>query len=79
MKAKLVLDITCGATTCASEPGKFCRFLRTQRLGTESVCQLFSEWGYKGRIPLQEKDGWVQRHDACLDCEQIVLDMPGDE
>ncbi len=62
MKAKLILNIVCGETTCASEPGKFCKFVRTQRFGTENVCHIFSE----AKSTLEEKDGWIQRHKECL-------------
>jgi len=65
----LNLEIVCGATTCASEPGKFCRFLSTQRFGTLYFCKIFSENNsIKGvqKMPLDEKDGWITRHVDCI-------------
>ena len=66
MKRTLELTIDCGDTTCASEPGKFCRFFGTRRMGTEFVCRLFptTEDSF---TPLEDKDGWVQRCEACLE------------
>lgn len=71
MKLKLILEIECGEFTCASEPGKFCKFVCTQRFGTENTCHIFSGWGHKRRIPLDEieegeKKGWLARHPECL-------------
>jgi hypothetical protein len=57
MKATIIFDIECGAKTCASEPGKFCRFLRAQLNGNCS-CHLFGK--------LFDDSGWVQRHPDCL-------------
>lgn len=47
----LIIPIECGETTCASEPGKFCRFLWIQKFGTEFVCGIFSEPGTKRKPP----------------------------
>lgn len=68
MKFILPLEIECGETGCASEPGKFCEYAWSQRFGTIHFCYLFSEKDeYKGRYtPLAEKDGWLLRHPRCL-------------
>ena len=64
MNKKLAISITCGELTCASEPGKFCRFSGTRRFGTEFVCMLFpSEDSF---THLVIKNGWAQRCNACL-------------
>jgi len=57
MKKKLTFTIDCGAKTCASVPGKFCHFIELKINGKNS-CYIF------GR--LDDKDGWIQRHDECL-------------
>jgi hypothetical protein len=59
MKSKLIIEH--GETTCASEPGKFCRFLGATNFGTVPVCMLF------GNQKLDEnEEGWVKRCDDCL-------------
>ena len=53
-----------GKTTCAVEPGCFCRWLGASGFGTKPVCMLF------GNQPLYEnKDGWIER------CSQCVIDF----
>ena len=69
--AILSLEIKCGGKTCASEPGKFCRFLLTQRFGSEVVCQIFSEPQGNGLLtPLENSKedglGWTLRHPDCI-------------
>ena len=59
------IKIEHGETTCASEPGKFCRFLGTKNFGTQPVCML------NGDLPLfehseGEKKGWLARSGACI-------------
>jgi len=49
-----------GQATCASEPGKFCRFFGTSGFGTRYVCTLFDN------APLHSQGGWVQRCPECL-------------
>ena len=58
MKKKICFEIECGEKTCASEPGKFCRFFNPSLNGKDS-CYLF------GRV--FESDGWIQRHPDCLE------------
>ena len=41
MKTTLKIQVECGETTCAKEPGKFCRFFGTMRFGTIPICMLF--------------------------------------
>ena len=56
------LPIMCGQTTCASEPGKFCEWVRSQIDGDRPFCNLFSS-------RLVDEDGgttgWLQRCAAC--------------
>jgi len=67
MKQTIKFEIECGEKTCASEPGKFCRFFQVSRFGTIPSCKLFSEQGARGNWePLEEKDGWLQRHPECI-------------
>jgi len=44
-----------GEKTCASDPGKFCRWEGTSGFGTRHVCMLFDNH------PLFFEDGWLQR------------------
>jgi hypothetical protein len=80
----LKLEIECGEKTCASEPGKFCKWLRTARFGSIWTCQIFCECGtiLDGKIypdSLEEKDGWIQRHPECLkNCSQKKSDWDED-
>ena len=57
MKALIPFKIECGQQACAVEPGKLCTFLTYGPKGV-STCFFFG--------PLQEKDGWIQRHEMCL-------------
>ena len=59
MKSKLIIEH--GETTCASRPGKFCRFLGETHFGTVPVCMLFDQ-------KLQEdENGWVKRCGKCFE------------
>jgi len=64
-------EIDCGEKTCASEPGKFCEFLGTQRFGTIPLCLLFPQSNPEpgtsaSATPLKDRGGWLQRCEACL-------------
>lgn len=62
----LRIPIVCGATTCASEPGVFCRFLGSIRFGSVPVCTLFpSTLESYTFLETDTPDGWIQRCDAC--------------
>jgi len=50
-----------GEKTCASEPGKFCRWEGSYSFGTRHVCMLFDNH------PLFFEDGWLQR---CWKCTE---------
>lgn len=66
---QVTFPIDCGDTTCASKPGKFCRFYGSRNFGQVPVCTLFpAERGWFTDLP--EKDGWVQRCPACLEAEK---------
>lgn len=58
-----------GATTCASEPGKFCRFAMARGFGTRPFCGLFD-------VRLHDRDGWLQRADACLKLYPATTEAP---
>lgn len=72
MKHILKLEIECGEKTCASEPGKFCKWLSTRKMGTIRFCWLFSADHQGKATPLEEdeKHGWIQRHPDCLACAE---------
>jgi len=77
MKLQVSFDIECGETTCASEPGKFCKFLGTIHFGCTPVCTLFNPTDHqmcRGEDILilstraeGERDGWVQRCPECME------------
>jgi hypothetical protein len=73
MVRNILVPIESGDKTCAFEPGHFCKWLRTKRFGTIAFCQLFSEQpDSTGSIkvePLEEENGWLQRHVDCLALE----------
>ena len=51
----------CGDTTCASEPGKFCKFLLT-KWGEYFYCSLFD----RHSIYEDEALGWLLRCPPCM-------------
>jgi hypothetical protein len=57
MKFTVSFVIECGEQTCASEPGKFCHFLKWDLKGT-GKCLMFGA--------IFDKDGWLIRHRDCL-------------
>jgi len=72
----LKISIDCGETTCASTPGVFCKFFGTRKFGSVSLCNLFTNPnpGYKeseSSMPLEDKNGWVQRCKQCLEAEEV--------
>jgi hypothetical protein len=69
----LHLNIECGAKTCASEPGKFCRFLGAESFGTKPVCMLFPHED-QSFTPLSSIGGWRQRCPECLQAERDAPD-----
>lgn len=68
-KKTLSIEIACGETTCASEPGKFCPFVGTAMLGSQSICCLFPS-EHRSFTVLEDKDGWLQRCKDCLRYEK---------
>ena len=57
MKHALMLEM--GEKTCAAEPGKFCRMVRTRSFGQKFLCALYE-------TDLFDEDGWLQRCPECL-------------
>ncbi len=55
------IEFVHGEKTCASEPGKFCKWEGVQGFGTRNVCMLFDN------EPLYFTDGWLQRCKQCLE------------
>jgi len=66
MKTVLPIEIECGKTTCASEPGAFCRFVGSRAFGTQPLCTLFPDTEDHPYTRLCEIDGWLQRCPVCL-------------
>jgi hypothetical protein len=66
MKVQIVINIECGENTCASEPGKFCKYTGAKAFGTIPFCLLFQEnleatTGTNGEHGM----GWLQRCNSC--------------
>jgi hypothetical protein len=61
MKKSLKIFIECGETNCRSKD-YVCEYLRWH-VAVEHIahCTLFGK--------LETKDGWIQRHQLCLKCE----------
>ena len=68
-KKILEIEISCGRTTCATEPGKFCRFTGTARFGTITVCSLFPSDKHS-YTELKDVDGWIIRCEDCMNGEK---------
>jgi len=68
MKLTASEAIECGEKTCASEPGKFCRFIGSRKFGQVAICTRFLAEDRKGTdfVTLDEFDGWVMRCDQCV-------------
>lgn len=58
MKQYLVFEIECGQITCASEPGKFCKFFNAD-VRDDGNCLFFGK--------VFAIDGWVMRHKLCVE------------
>ena len=67
----ILFDINCGEKTCASEPGKFCKWVRTRKFGAIYFCHLWHAEDIHGKQQsLEEKDGWLMRRPECLNAEE---------
>lgn len=53
--------IDCGENTCATKPGKFCKYFVHDPV--EYECYLF-------KCALKERDGWIMRTKMCLAAEK---------
>ena len=69
MTRTLRIPIVAGETTCASQPGVFCRFLYSRKFGTVPVCALFRDESGSEK-ELQQADGWTQRLTECIEAER---------
>ena len=58
MRREIKFDIECGETTCASEPGKFCRFCKW-KLNGDGTCYFF------GKL-FEDENGCLARHKDCI-------------
>ena len=67
MKFHKTIEIECEKTTCASKPGKFCRYVGGLSFGTIPVCLFFrDEIGGLTRLYENEPNGWLQRCPECI-------------
>jgi len=72
MKRVLQLEIESGVETCASEPGDFCKYLRTRKFGSITYCEIWHDINCRGQpSPIDDKDGWLQRREECMKAELI--------
>jgi len=69
MKYSKVDEIECGEKTCASGPGKFCRYLGISKFGMMAECRKFDgvvlevpKWGIS----------WTHRSKQCLDSYRLA-------
>ncbi len=69
------IKIECGEFTCASEPGRFCRFVRVSHFGKVYQCAAFADKN-GDMIRLKEGDGvsvlkggvgWLMRCQECIE------------
>ena len=67
MIVKLTLEINCGEKTCASEYGKFCKYLMTRMDGTRPSCYLFEQRLFNTK---EDSTGWTLRCKECKDAEK---------
>lgn len=58
----ITIKIDCGETTCASEPGVFCKQLGSRSFGQRPWCMLFDKELFEDK-----PDGWLQRCNECLE------------
>jgi len=68
MRQTLVFVINAGEKTCASEPGKFCKYVRTRAFGTVFSCALFEETLWEDK-----PGGSLQRVPRCLSGGDIMV------
>jgi hypothetical protein len=54
------IEFESGDTTCAVEPGKFCRFASSKSFGSKPFCTLFQEYIYP------DANGWLARTPSCM-------------
>jgi hypothetical protein len=66
MNRRLTIHIDSGPTTCASEPGKFCPWLRPTDFGHQFACGLFD---HQRLHDDGEPKGWLKRLPECVDAE----------
>jgi hypothetical protein len=69
----LRLPLNCGDKTCASEPGKFCKFMLTRHFGQDFYCQIFGPVDMRGRpesLPQSGPYGWTLRWPECIAAEE---------
>ena len=67
---KIALDIECGETTCASKPGKFCRFFADHIDDSKPQCRLFGDLltDDKG-----DNTGCILRTKKCLEAGAAIV------
>lgn len=78
MTRQIKIEIECGDLTCASEPGKFCRWADRRSFGRKPICTLFPDpTETRAYTELVYVDGWLQRCPQCLaTAKPLSLDPP---
>ncbi len=64
---KVFTEFEIGNTTCAIEPGKFCRFLRVSHYGSRYSCTLFLGLDGAPYLIFENDSGWLTRCQRCLE------------
>ncbi len=75
MKFTVKLEIECGETTCASEPGMFCKYVGAVKFGTVPVCMLFpfdrgGHYTFLREVTDEPRKGWLKRCTACMEASR---------
>ena len=66
MKIILRIPVECGEKTCASTPGKFCKYMTYSIVDNGATCQLF------GLLSID--NGWVMRAADCVSLGEQTMD-----
>ena len=68
------LQINCGEKTCINEKKERCPFLLTKKFGTVWLCEIWQRYPDGEERYLDEKDGWLQRHQECIESEKRIYE-----
>jgi hypothetical protein len=68
MSFNVTFIIDCGQTTCAKEPGKFCKYSGSRNFGSTPHCLFFRE-----DLNIDD-NGWTARCEECLNTFKVAVD-----